>query len=120
MSTVQKVMDAVIVTGTYTNQAGENKKEYLTVGALFVYNEGGFSLKIKDGISVSGNIGFYDRKPKGQQSQYAAPAQQQQDRSYPPQGYAAPQAQPQHNQQGTTPQFDADGNQVPFSPLKIV
>ncbi len=119
MSTVQKVMDATIVTGEYTNQAGEQKKEYLTVGALFVYQEGGMSLKIKDGISVTGNISFYDRKPKGQpqqnqnqgyqqpqqQSQYQAPVQQQ--------GYAQPTQQqvPQQNQQQ---QFDADGSPIPF------
>ena len=121
MSTVQKVMDATIVTGEYTNQAGEQKKEYLTVGALFIYNEGGMSLKIKDGITVSGNISFYDRKPKGQpqqnqnqgyqqqpqqQSQYQAPVQQQ--------SYNQPQQNAQqmpHNQQQ---QSDADGSPIPF------
>ena len=115
MSTVQKVMDATIVTGEYTNQAGEQKKEYLTVGALFIYTEGGMSLKIKDGITVSGNISFYDRKPKGQpqqnqnqgyqqpqqQSQYQAPVQQQ---SY---------NQPQQNAQQMPQQPVTDEN-IPF------
>ena len=115
MSTVQKVMDATIVTGEYTNQAGEQKKEYLTVGALFVYQEGGMSLKIKDGISVTGNISFYDRKPKGQ------PQQNQNQGQYNPPNYGQQQPHnqgqaPQQNQnynQGQ-PVYDQNGQEVPI------
>ena len=113
MSTVSKTMDAVIVTGEYTDQQGQPKKRYMNIGTLFVYQDGGMSLKL-DAVPVgNGNISFYDKKPKGQQQPqaqgYGQPAQQ---------GYAQPQPrqQPQQQPQGQQPQiqFDQDGNQIPF------
>jgi len=128
MSTVQKVMDAVMTVGEYTNQQGEAKKEYLTVGSLFVYAEGGMSLKIKDGISITGNVSFYDRKPKentgygqGAPQQYQQPQQptQQpvQQPAYQNQGQPQPAAygQPQQTAPNGAPiiQYDVNGNPVP-------
>ena len=67
MSTVQKTMDAVITTGEYTDNQGNLKKKYMNIGTLFVYQDGGLSLKL-DAMPISGgNISFYDRKPKQQQ-----------------------------------------------------
>jgi len=100
MSQVQKTMNATIVTGEYQNNQGETKKRYLTVGTLFIYNDGGMSLKIEDGISVSGNINFYEKNTNQQQAnntqqgynqlqgQYNQPQQgyNQQPYQYPSQG----------------------------------
>ena len=66
MSTVSKIMDATITTGEYTNAQGEQKKSYLKIGTLFVYQDGGMSLKL-DAVPVgNGNINFYEKKPKEQ------------------------------------------------------
>jgi len=67
MSTqVQKIMNATIVTGQYTDQQGNQKKSYLTIGKLFIYANGGMSLKL-DAMPLSGqNINFYDVKSKNQ------------------------------------------------------
>jgi len=62
-----KTMNATIVIGVYTDRAtGQQKKSYLTIGKLFVYNDGGMSLKL-DAMPTGGqNINFYDIKPKNQ------------------------------------------------------
>ena len=86
---LQKTMNATIVTGEYTDRAtGQQKKSYLTIGKLFIYNDGGMSLKL-DALPLNGqNINFYDIKPKNQtppppnnayrdNSQYQQPPQQQ-------------------------------------------
>ncbi len=134
MSTVQKTMDAVITTGEYTDQQGIQKKRYMNIGTLFVYNDGGMSLKL-DAVPVgNGNISFYDKKPKAQghatgggmnnpssqqQSQYnqqqGTPAQHlpnqnqnTQGNGYQQQGQQQqqqPQQQGQQQQQGQ-PQYD--------------
>jgi len=64
MSTVQKTMDAVIVTGEYQDQQGNQKKKYMNIGTLFVYQDGGMSLKLDAMPIGGGNISFYDKKPK--------------------------------------------------------
>jgi len=41
---LQKTMNATIVTGEYIDrQTGQKKKSYLTIGKLFIYNDGGMS-----------------------------------------------------------------------------
>jgi len=93
-SEIQKIMEAVITTGEYTNNNGENKKSYLKIGTLFVYADGGMSLKL-DAMPISGgNISFYDRKPRENNGQ-----QQQQQQQQPQQGYSQ-QQQPQQQQGG--------------------
>jgi len=53
------IYNATVVTGEYTNQQGETKKKYLNIGTLFVYPDGGMSLKL-DAVPISnGNISFY-------------------------------------------------------------
>ena len=75
---LQKTMNATIVTGEYTDRAtGQKKKSYLTIGKLFIYNDGGMSLKL-DALPLHGqNINFYDIKQKNQNNQ-----QQQQPNNY--------------------------------------
>jgi len=92
-----KTMNATIVTGVYTDRAtGQQKKSYLTIGKLFVYNDGGMSLKL-DAMPTNGqNINFYDIKPKNQNNQ--AP-QQQPNNNYGGNGYQQNQPQGQ-NQNG--------------------
>ena len=54
---------AVAVTGTYTDRNGSEKKRYTTIGTLFRYDDGNFSLKI-DAVPVgqgwNGFVSFYD------------------------------------------------------------
>jgi hypothetical protein len=116
MAEIQKIMDATIVTGEYQNAHGENKKSYLKIGTLFVYADGGMSLKLDAMPIGGGNISFYERKPKdgqqqnsqqqGQQQGYQQPQQQQsqqqqqqQNQSYQqPQQYQQQASQQQNNQ----------------------
>ncbi len=80
---LSKTMNATIVTGQYTDSQGQQKKSYLTIGKLFIYRDGGMSLKL-DALPPHGqNINFYDIKPKSQPSQqqnnsYQQPNQHQQ------------------------------------------
>lgn len=61
---------AVCVTGTYQDRSGQEKKRYVSVGTLFQYDDGGFSLKL-DSIPVgqgwNGFINFYDLEDNRQQ-----------------------------------------------------
>jgi len=63
-------MNAVITTGKYIDkQTGEQKKNYLVVGKLFIYRNGGMSLKL-DAMPMCGQtISFYNIKPKSQPNQ---------------------------------------------------
>ena len=64
---VKQILNATIVTGKYTDrQTGKQKKSYLTIGTLFIYQDNGMSLKL-DALPTNGqNIVFYPRKPKEQ------------------------------------------------------
>jgi hypothetical protein len=63
---VKQILNATIVTGQYTDSQGQNKKSYLTIGTLFLYQDGGMSLKL-DAMPTNGqNINFYPRKAKEQ------------------------------------------------------
>ena len=69
-SKVQKVMNATIVIGEYfSKQENKNKKSYLTIGKLFIYNDGGMSLKLDAMPMQNQAIQFYDIKPKSQPNQ---------------------------------------------------
>jgi len=86
MSTqVQQIMNATIVTGQYRDNQGNNKKSYLIIGTLFIYQDGGMSLKL-DAVPTNGqNINFYDIKPKNQNNQnnqQNQQPQQQQNNNY--------------------------------------
>jgi len=67
MNKVQRTMNATVVTGEYIDKAtGQQKKSYLTIGKLFIYANGGMSLKL-DALPMHGqSINFYDIKPKNQ------------------------------------------------------
>ena len=53
---LQKTMNATIVTGEYIDrQTGQKKKSYLTIGKLFIYNDGGMSLKL-DAMPIGINM----------------------------------------------------------------
>ena len=63
---VKQILNATIVTGQYQDNQGQNKKSYLTIGTLFIYQDGGMSLKL-DAMPTNGqNINFYPRKAKEQ------------------------------------------------------
>jgi hypothetical protein len=90
-----KTMNATIVTGEYTDrQTGQQKKSYLTIGKLFVYNDGGMSLKLDAMPTGNQNISFYDIKPKNQNNNNQP---NQQNQSYNSNGQ---QQNNQNNQQG--------------------
>ena len=69
MSNVVNTKDAVIVTGEYVDNQGQQKKRYMNIGTLFIYQDGGMSLKLDAVPLGNGNISFYDKKPKGQPQQ---------------------------------------------------
>ena len=81
---VKQILNATIVTGQYTDNQGQNKKSYLTIGTLFVYNDGGMSLKL-DAVPTNGqNITFYPRKAKEHNT--PRPQNNQQNNNYNPNG----------------------------------
>jgi hypothetical protein len=62
MAKMSRYKRAVAVTGEYTNNQGQVKKQYQTVGTLMKYEDGGFSLKL-DALPLgdfNGWISFYD------------------------------------------------------------
>ena len=95
MSKISKLMDATIVTGEYTNSQGEKKKSYLKIGTLFVYEDGGMSMKLDALPLGNGNISFYERKPREGQA---------------PQ----PQAAPQQTVPGTQIPLEVENQEMPF------
>jgi len=81
-SKVAKTMNATIVTGEYfSKKHNTTKKSYLTIGKLFIYQDGGMSLKL-DALPIGNqSISFYEIKPKPQ------PNQQGYSQNQPHQGY---------------------------------
>ena len=69
----------IVHTTTYEKN-GEQKKKYTTVGTLFVYDDGGMSIKLGSiPVNFDGKLSVYDRDNKqqpqqSQQSHYASPA----------------------------------------------
>lgn len=67
--TIAEIRDATIKIGEYTNQQGIKKNKYMNIGTLFIYSDGGMSLKL-DAVPTNGqNINLYPRKQKPQQNQ---------------------------------------------------
>ena len=105
---VTKTMNATIVTGEYTNAQGEQKKSYMTIGTLFIYDDGGMSLKLDAAPIGGGNISFYEKKPKeNNQQQGGYQPQQQQSYGQNQQQYQAPVQEYRNAQNQLT---DANGN----------
>jgi hypothetical protein len=90
---VQQVKNIVATTCTYMKD-GVEKKRYLTVGSLFIYDDGGMSIKL-DAVPTGfdGNLSVYDRDNNNQQNQNSGGQNQQQN-----QGYGQQQQQPQYGQ----------------------
>lgn len=67
---MKKVYDAVATTGKYTDRiSGKEKSRYLTVGSVFVNDEGKYSLKLEAlpvGPEFNGWVNFYEPKPRGE------------------------------------------------------
>lgn len=62
----RKIYDVVAVIGTYTNRNGEEKKRYMTVGAVFESDKG-MSMKlgaIPVGPEFNGWLSFYEPKER--------------------------------------------------------
>ncbi len=98
---VQQVKNIVATTGTYMKD-GVEKKRYLTVGSLFIYEDGGMSIKL-DAVPTGfdGNLSIYDRdnnnqQQGGQQHQNQGYGQQQQGGGYQQQQQGYNQQQGQH------------------------
>lgn len=75
---------AVAVTGSYTDHNGNEKKNYVTVGTLFQYDDGGLALKL-DSVPVGGGwngfISFYeieDKREGGQAQERRGGSERQQ------------------------------------------
>jgi len=80
-SKIRKIMNATIVTGEYfSKKENRNKKSYLTIGKLFIYQDGGMSLKLDAMPMQNQAIQFYDIKPKSQPNQQ--PPQQNNNGGY--------------------------------------
>ena len=79
---LHKTMNATIVTGEYTNKQGIKKKKYLTIGTLFLYQNGGMSLKLDALPNTNQVISFYDIKPKQQNQSNQSQNYQQQNQNY--------------------------------------
>ena len=61
-----KVYDVVAVTGTYTDRSGEEKKRYLTCGAVF-QSDKGLSVKLECiPVGFNGWFSLYEPKEHGQ------------------------------------------------------
>ena len=107
MMAVQKVMNIVATTGTYQKD-GQEKKKYLTVGALFIYDDGGMSIKL-DAVPTNfdGSLSIYERDNNQQQQ---APQQQQQYQ----QPHTAYQPQQMQQQMPQQPQPIQQQDTIPF------
>lgn len=67
---ISQILNATIVTGEYTDKnTNQKKKRYLAIGTLFVYQDGGMSLKLDAYPTRGQNISFYPQKAKEQYSQ---------------------------------------------------
>lgn len=84
------IIKDVVYCRKYQNKNGEEKKDYINVGSLFIKDDGGISIALKPWIDLSafakdgGDVWLqvYDRKEKGKKatsaatSATAAPAEQ--------------------------------------------
>lgn len=70
----KKIFDAVATTGTYTDRQGNDKKRYVTVGAVFEDDKGRMSLKIESlpvGGEWNGWVSFFTPKEPAKQGKPA-------------------------------------------------
>lgn len=75
---MKAVKNLVVVTGEWTNAAGETKKRYMSIGKLFKRDDGNFAIKL-DSIPLgapgwTGWVSMFDIDEKTETA--AAPSQQ--------------------------------------------
>ena len=76
------IIKDVVYCRKYQNKNGEEKKDYINVGSLFIKDDGGISIALKPWIDLSafakdgGDVWLqvYDRKEKGKKGAIAAAA----------------------------------------------
>ena len=76
------IIKDVVYCRKYQNKNGEEKKDYINVGSLFIKDDGGISIALKPWIDLSafakdgGDVWLqvYDRKEKGKKGDTAATA----------------------------------------------
>lgn len=76
------IIKDVVYCRKYQNKNGEEKKDYINVGSLFIKDDGGISIALKPWIDLSafakdgGDVWLqvYDRKEKGKKGNTAATA----------------------------------------------
>ena len=76
------IIKDVVYCRKYQNKNGEEKKDYINVGSLFIKDDGGISIALKPWIDLSafakdsGDVWLqvYDRKEKGKKGSTAATA----------------------------------------------
>ena len=76
------IIKDVVYCRKYQNKNGEEKKDYINVGSLFIKDDGGISIALKPWIDLSafakdgGDVWLqvYDRKEKGKRGASAATA----------------------------------------------
>jgi hypothetical protein len=77
---MKKIYDAVATVGKYTDSQGNEKKRYVTIGAVFENDKGQMSMKLESlpvGPEWSGWVSFYEPKAQNRQESQR-PAQQRQ------------------------------------------
>lgn len=97
----RKIKDLAVVQREYTTASGETKKQWLSVGAMLEYDDGGTSLLIERHINFAGlpgegavRVSMFDPRPRD-----GAPAE------------ARPAREPKPERKPGTVDFDDD---VPF------
>ena len=104
------IIKDVVYCRKYQNKNGEEKKDYINVGSLFIKDDGGISIALKPWIDLSafakdgGDVWLqvYDRKEKGKKGAPAATA-----------ATAAPAAQaPQAGKRGSLENAPAEVQEV--------
>jgi len=66
---MKKIYDAVATVGKYTDQQGNEKKRYVTIGAVFEGDDGRLSMKLESvpvGPTWSGWVSFYEPRQGAQ------------------------------------------------------
>lgn len=109
---MKKAYDAVATVGKYTDRQGNEKKRYVTVGAVFEDDQGRMSLKM-DAVPCShewsGWISFYEPKEREQPRQQSPAPRQDAHNEAKRNGY-----QPQRDNSASQPD---DCDDIPFGPL---
>ena len=104
------IIKDVVYCRKYQNKNGEEKKDYINVGSLFIKDDGGISIALKPWIDLSafakdgGDVWLqvYDRKEKGKKGAHAATS-----------ATAAPAAQsPQAGKRGSLENAPAEVQEV--------